>query len=285
MTGANTVWTYSNLAATGNSLTTAYVDPSSVPNATNYAGCTLVAKQGSLNTFYKAATSPSTQTEFLGINSSSITMNFTNSAISMRYPFNYGDVVTDNFSGSFTFSLSGSASGNATVSADGTGTLVLPNGIVLNNVLRVKSVQNTNFNAFIITGNMKQTMYSWYHASQKFPVLSINYQSISISGSGSPTITAQVMGNTNDFTIGMKENYLPSDNFIKLFPNPAADHLNVLVSQGKTLKIQVLDINGKKMIEQDNDLEVVNIKHLESGMYFILVHTDHGILSEKIIKQ
>lgn len=283
LTGANTLWTYSNLAASGNISMSAYVDPTAVPASSNYAGCTIVQKQGALNTFYKSVSSPSTQTEFQGINSSSITMNFSNTAVNMRYPFAFGNVITDNFGGSFTFSLSGSASGNATVIADGTGTLVLPNGVVFPNVLRVKSYQTTNFTALIINGNIKQTTYSWYDASQKFPILSINYQTTSISGSGSPTISAQVLGNKNNFVIGLKEQEL-DPSAISLFPSPAGDLLKVDAGALKVNSIKLYNALGKEVMHSEaaNELKLTT---LSSGVYIVEIKTDKGLIRKKIIKE
>ncbi|MBK9285191.1 MAG: T9SS type A sorting domain-containing protein [Sphingobacteriaceae bacterium] len=281
-TGANTVWTYSNLAATGNSISSAYVDPSSIPASTNYPGCTIVQNQGLLNTFYKSVTSPSTQTEFQGVNSTSITMNFSNTAVSMRYPFTYQDVITDNFSGAFTFSLSGSASGNATVVADGHGTLILPNGVTFNNVLRLKSTQITNFNALIITGSIRQTMYSWYDASQKFPILSINYQTMSITGAGSPTVSAQVIGNKNNFVIGVNENNLDQAQ-ITFFPNPVSDELNIDFIAAEVKNISIYNAQGK-LIVQYLDTKKINCENMANGIYIAEIKTNKGIIHKKFIK-
>lgn len=283
LTGANTLWTYNNLLASGNIITSAYVDPSAVPASTNYAGCTIVQKSGALNTFYKSVSSPSTQTEFQGINSSSITMNFSNTAVNMRYPFTFGNVITDNFGGAFTFSLSGTASGNATVIADGSGTLVLPNGGVYNNVLRVKSIQNTNFSALIIGGTMKQTTYAWYDASQKFPILSINYQSISISGSGSPTITAQVLGNKNNFVIGINEQQVDPASVL-IYPNPTSEEINIHSTSFQVLSIRLINSIGQEVMYVENADRLATSK-LAKGVYLAELKTNKGIVRKKLIKE
>lgn len=283
LTGANTLWTYNNLLASGNIITSAYVDPSTVPASTNYTGCTIVQKSGALNTFYKSVSSPSTQMEFQGINSSSITMNFSNTAVSMRYPFTFGNVITDNFGGAFTFSLSGTASGNATVIADGSGTLVLPNGGIYNNVLRVKSTQNTNFSALIIGGTMKQTTYAWYDASQKFPILSINYQSISISGSGSPTITAQVLGNKNNFVIGMDELRLDPASVL-IYPNPANEEINIRSNSFQVISIRLINAIGQEVMYAKN-ADHLATSTLAKGVYLAEINTDKGMVRKKLIKE
>ena len=283
LTGANTVWTYSNLITTTVVVTSAYADPTSVPSSSDYPGCTVVQKTGPLNTFYKSVSSPSVQTEFMGVQSSSLNMTFTNSAVNMRYPFAFGNTVTDAFSGSFTFSLSGAASGNATVTADGTGTLVIPGGTVYTNVLRVKSYQNTNFSVPFppILGNMKQTNYSWYIAGQKFPVFAINYQSISIAG-GSPTITAQAIGNKNNFIIGMNENLIDNSS-VQFYPNPVTSELNLAASVSfSKQEVVIYSVTGQEI--KRGAAGKIDCRELSSGIYIAELNTEKGIIRKKIIK-
>jgi hypothetical protein len=82
-TGSNAVWNYTNLITTSGTRTTSYVSPTVVPNSSNYPGCTIVSQAGPLNSYFKSVVSPSTQLEFMGISSSSLNMNFSNSAIYM----------------------------------------------------------------------------------------------------------------------------------------------------------------------------------------------------------
>lgn len=280
-TGSNQVWNYTNLTATSNSIVSAYVSPTTV--ASPPAGCTIIQKQGALNTFYKSVSSPSDQIEFQGVNSTSLSMNFTNSAISSKFPFTYGDSFTDSFSGSFTFSLSGTASGNATVTADGKGTLNLPNGVTLTNVLRVKSIQTTNLNAFIINGTIKQTIYNYYHSSQKYPVFTVNYQAITITGQ-TPSVTAQVLGNTNNFVVGLNENSI--ENVVSsVYPNPFSELLNIEIDKNNhPLEITIYNQLGE-MIVKTEFVNSIDLKSLNSGIYLMELKTEKGTARKRIIKQ
>ncbi|MGZ3922022.1 MAG: hypothetical protein ACXVC7_17110, partial [Bacteroidia bacterium] len=223
VTGANTVWNYQALNTTTALITTPYVSTTAVASSSMYPGSTFVQKQNGLNSFFKSVTSPTTQTEFMGIYSTGISMNFTNTAIIAKYPMGYNSSVTDAFSGSFTFSTtSGNATGNATTTADGTGTLNLPGGITFTNVLRVKSIQNINMTVGgFPAGTVKQTTYSFYSGAEKFPILNINYSSVALTLQ-SPTVTANVTGHKNYFVVGIKENSL-ADAALSVFPNPSKD--------------------------------------------------------------
>ncbi len=282
LTGSNTVWTYTNLVCTPNSGTSSYTTPAAVPSSSSYPGCTIVQKQGTLYSFYKSVSTPSTQLEFLGVSSPSLTMNFTNTALFMQYPFAFGNTFTDSFSGSFTFSVNGQASGNATVTADGTGTLNLPDGIILNNVIRIKSVQATNFTFFgSPVGNLKQTTYAFYHSSQKFPILTIDYSALTTGTT--TTLTSVVTGNKNDFTVGLNENTLHTFPAV-LYPNPANNVLNIqLNSSVKPKEIMICDQLGQTVYASKFQ-DKIEISSLNPGIYFIEIKTEQGIARKKFIK-
>ncbi len=282
-TGANHVWSYTNFYVTPNTVTSAYIATTAVASASNYAGCTIVEQQGTLSSFYKVVASPSTQTEFMGISSSSLNMNFSNTALFKKYPFAIGDSFTDSFSGTFSFPpTSGTSSGNATVTADGTGTLNLPGGVTLNDVLRIKSYQYTSFLVSgIPAGSLKQTVYTFYHASQKFPILTINYSTI--TAFGSPTVSAVITGNKSHFVVGLKENEFNTIN-AKLYPNPVNTDLIIEIDPlDKPKEVKIYNQLGQT-VYTNNFENKLGVSFLNSGIYFIEIKTEKGIARNKFIK-
>jgi hypothetical protein len=279
--GINITWNLSSLNATGGPATTTWLDPTSVPSATAYPGCTIVSKQGSVYSYYKAVSSPSTQLEFMGVTSTSLNMNFTNTAIYQRYPFAFSNNLTDNFSGNFTFSLSGTANGSGTTVAEGTGTLILPSG-TYNNVLKIRSSQSTTLNAVFINGTIKQTIYSFYHSSQKYPLLSVNYQTITVAGS--PTVSAIVNGNANNFTVGLKE--LKADEAsLQVYPNPATQALNIqMLSPLKPTGMRIVDQSGHEIYSGEFSAKT-DISKWNAGMYYLEIKTAKGTVTRKFIKE
>jgi hypothetical protein len=90
-------------------------------------------------------------------------------------------------------------------------------------VLRVKSVQTINLGLGIIPfGTAKQTVYNYFHSSQKFPVLNITYTSLSIIGSASPSVSAIVTGNSKTIIVGLEEEGMDLSD-LSLYPNPAQE--------------------------------------------------------------
>lgn len=278
-TGSNVTWDFSNLVATTTVVTNAYIDPATA-SVTSPTSCNIIQRQGNSYTFLKTTATPTTQTELVGVNLGTISVTFTNTGVLARYPISYGYSLTDNLSGSV--GGTAQATGTLTGLADGHGTLVLPNGNVYNNVLRVKSTQIINVNVFILTlASLKQTVYSYYHASSKFPVLTINRSTSTFSTTTTEAVT--VTANKETFVIGIKENDFTPLQFI-MFPNPASNSLQVALYNGKQPEsIKITDVTGKEVAVFQNQSQL-NIEHLQSGLYFVEVNSDGHKGREKFIK-
>jgi len=89
--------------------------------------------------------------------------------------------------------------------------------------------------------------------------------------------------------VGIYENDL--SNFVKLFPNPTKDELNINFSEelGKCV-IEINNIQGETVIKkvvdvnQNTKLQIPTDK-LSSGLYFVKITNTKGVLNSKMIKQ
>jgi len=283
VTGNNAVWNFTNLKADQPPLDSYYLSAASETSSANYPGCTMVEESGGIYSYYKSTTTPTTQTEVLGIKTSTVSITFTNSGIIAKYPISYGYSLTDNISGTFSFSVSGTCSGSITTTADGQGTLNLPEGLVLTNVLRVKSVQTLTLTAFVPVATMKQTIYNYYVSSQKFPVLSVNYSKLTSSFSSTPTITGFATGSTNYFVTGLEETVLKETD-VKLFPNPVHSVLNItLHGSVNQAEIGIYNQLGQ-LVLKTSKREGIDISDLNNGIYIVEIRTDKGLARKKMIK-
>lgn len=291
ITGNNSTWNFSALISTAVKANSSYVDPISVPSASAYAGTNLVQKQGALFNYFKSVVTPSSQTEMLGLSSNTLNLNFTNSAILAKFPVSYGNSFTDNIAGTFNFSVSGTFNGNVSTSADGAGTLQLPNGLSLSNVLRVKSVQTINLNLGIIPfGIAKQTVYNYFHGSQKFPVLNITYTSLSIIGSTSPSVSAVVTGNSKTIIVGLEEEGMDLSRLM-VYPNPAKDA--IYIESGWDIgevQIELFDAKGcnvfaTQVLLNGTSTEVISLTDLPRGFYFLKLNSGSKSFQRKLILQ
>ena len=287
--GNTAIWDFTALKQfPSNSFVTYYVSPATVTNSSSFPGTTFVEEQSGLNNFYKSVTTPSPQSELLGLNSNTMSLTFTNSAIIAKYPMNYGTTFTDNIGGNFTFSVNGTFAGLVKTNVDGLGTLKLPGNVTLSNVLRVKSIQTITLTvlAVIQLGTVQQTVYEFYHSSNKFPILSVNYQAIAITGSA--TTTGAVSGNYKVFFTGINDQNF--DATFSIFPNPTKNNFNVNLSNpnSESCTMEIFSVTGevKKKInlgEKSVIKSQVDISDLSSGIYFVKTQLGEKISVRKLV--
>jgi len=74
----------------------------------------------------------------------------------------------------------------------------------------------------------------------------------------------------------------PSSNS-SIFPNPASSHL--IISGFEKSNLRIVDISGKIVLNTtvQSSQEIVDTKHLKSGLYFIQISNDKINISEKVI--
>ena len=91
------------------------------------------------------------------------------------------------------------------------------------------------------------------------------------------------------FNIHVKEILATNDavkNTVRVYPNPVGDHLNI-ESDNKLNKVEVYDMSGKKVIEQDTNSKtsVLNTTKLPKGNYILKTNNEKESKSFKIIKK
>jgi hypothetical protein len=281
--GANQLWDFSNFAFTSNLEVSNYISVASAGGA-SYTGSSFAESYGSTNFFMKAT---ATQYEIVGIQNSNFSLNFSsNTAIKFVWPIAMGYVRNDPFSGTANANnMNGNVSGSISSTAPGTGTLILPGGNTFTGVLQVKIrlAATASFLFGFTTVNLKAVDYTYYDASQKFPLLTVSYQTITgayTSNSASIRVNSTVVG-INDLNF---------DATFNVFPNPAKDNVNVKLSnQHKALcTIEIIDAIGQtaKMINLGNQTDIsenISITDLASGMYLIKTTLGDKVSSRKLI--
>ena len=76
------------------------------------------------------------------------------------------------------------------------------------------------------------------------------------------------------------------NNAVSIYPNPASDHIVVIVAGGSANRIDIYDLAGQLMftktgIINDQQLE---IGHLDSGVYILKLETGTGVSMHKFLK-
>lgn len=282
-TGTNQVWNFSGYTQNANALNTTFTTVATAPNGANYAGATIVEMDGAgANTYYK---STATGYELVGAENPSISYNYTNTAYGWDWPTSYGYTNSDTYAGTCASGANtGVSSGSVTTTASGTGTLILPNGVTLTNVLQLTIVNNFTLSfaggAFVL--NIYAVDYDYFHASQKLPVLTVSYS----SANGSP-LTGKIR--VNDLVLtGIHD--LNSDASLSLFPNPAKGSFNVKLANADNESCTVEIMNAMGALVRSMDLgntseisENISVSNLAPGMYMVKTSLGNKVSVRKLI--
>jgi hypothetical protein len=285
-TGTNQLWDYSMFTINSNLETSTYTTVPSVPYGPTYTSATYVESNGQGEyTFFKS--SPY-KLEVVGIQTPDVRLNLNNNkATAFMYPITMGYSKSDPFSGTaIANGMNGSVNGNVTVLGSGTGTLIVPGGTVYNNVLQVKTTQTAiaSFAFGIVTVNFKETNYSYFHASQKFPILVVSYQ----NATGAATSNSVKIKLNNSAVVGIND--LSFDESFSIFPNPAKDYFNVSLYNptNANCTIEILNTVGQtlQLFNLTNDTNISNdisISNLASGMYLVKTTLGNKVSVKKLI--
>jgi hypothetical protein len=293
-TGMGQTWNFNGFPQGIDVYTKNYSSPSSVPESTMFPGCTVVeVEAGSDNYFWKSVSSPVPQLELLGMNdpSNNTTISFTNSAIAFQWPVSYGYNQTDVAVGSATYGASGPAEVTVTTMGSGTGTLTLPGGQSLSNILQVKSTLTISIRLIAsFTIDILQTNYEYYHGSQKYSVLKVSYESSTLTpavGSPTPDATAEITVNNNVITGINEKNF---DATFQIFPNPAKDAftVNLTNKSGDKGVLEIFDAKGTlvksvRLGSADILRQDISLQGLSSGLYLVKTSIGERVSERKLI--
>lgn len=293
--GPNTLWDFSTLTTNTSVATSNYTTVSSSTNSASYTNASFAEFDGNAGyTFWKSTSTPTTQMELLGIEQPSISINLNaNSGIAAVWPIAFGYNKTDAFSGTAavqtpTANLTGTASGNIKTLGSGTGTVILPGSLTFTNVLQVTATQTINVSlAFgFVTATIVSTTYQYYHNTQKFPIITVSYQSTS----GAFSTDAGTIRINNNVIAGIRETSLNSD--FSLYPNPATDKLNIVLSNKKAENVSVKIFNNLGQLVKTATLgnatdinNQIDLAGLSSGIYVVKTTVGNASSSKKLIKE
>ncbi len=295
-TGAGLNWNFSSFVQNTVNATTTFSTAASIPSSTLFPGCTVVENtpSGDKN-FWKAASTPSTQFEMLGINNSlGIEFNFnTDPLVMVVWPATMGYSMTDVGTGSISaFSNAGTLASTITMLGSGTGTVVLPGSLTYTNVLQTKMTQTLYavVPSLGYTISVLSTGYSYYAGTQKFPLVTVNYEKTTLNSAFGPTVTntSKIEMNGNVITVGINEVNFDAD--FTMFPNPAKDNFSVSLSNSSNDNgtIEIYNELGQiaKRIDLGNESVIktnVSVADLKPGIYIVKTNIGTRTSSRKLI--
>ncbi|MGZ3898955.1 MAG: T9SS type A sorting domain-containing protein [Bacteroidia bacterium] len=275
-TGAGQLWNYSTLTPVNFTETSTYTTVASVPNGSLFPGATLAENQGGTNyTMYKSTGS---NFEVQGINNPGAAVNFSNTGIFAIWPIAFGYNNTDIASGSSTGSVISTINATVNVNAAGTGTIMLPGGVVINNVLQVIQTITVSQSTGTMSGTFVQKHYDYYSGSQKFPVLSLEYKT---QGGFNAFINKNVV-------TGVASNEFKNE--FNVYPNPVKDVLTISLNNNSNLPVSITLTNlvgqvvkAVSLGSESNINSLINVADLSKGVYLVNIKTGTSSSVKKVI--
>ena len=117
----------------------------------------------------------------------------------------------------------------------------------------------------------------------------VSWSTISTSGiSTDISSTATGISTFGDFAIGEIDASLginnSNSNSYSLFPNPTSDGILFIKDfNSSDMSVEIYDLLGKRVFTSIKNIDKVDIRHVNSGMYIAKIKTENGIKFQKII--
>jgi hypothetical protein len=295
-TGAGQSWNFTSLVSNTVTEVSTYTTSASTPSASSFPLAPIAESDGTGAFSYFR--SIGANFEFWGIDDGAGSIiSFTNPAVVAAFPINFGYSGSDTYSGLVSVATTtGTVSGFVQTNATGTGTVTLPGSIVFTNCLQLRSVNTVTLlvgtfpSSFTV--NTVSTEYSYYTGAQKFPILTVNYETEIASTILGPTVTvtSKVLVN-NAVLTGITDLNFDALNY-NVYPNPATDAVNVNLTNEKNETVSLIVMNNLGQVVKSvviGNVSDVNYHlstfDLKSGIYYIKTSVGDKSTTKKLIIQ
>jgi len=274
--GGNQQWIFTNLQVT-DSVIQNIIDPSATPFASSFPTATFAVRssQGTFTYFQQTGT----ESQMLGFadSFSGYTIVYNDPVLRAKRPFSYNNSATD------TFWMAGSTSnghGTVAMTADGWGSLQLPNGSY-SNVLRVKSVyyefDSLNTGSSPVTTELMATTYTWFDDTYSDPLLTWDSTHILNSiGSFSVKTLSYLKSSTATGIKNINRNLA-----LTAFMKQGQLCINGQLDAAKNYSVQLIAMDGKQVLSLDNirgaeRLSLPVRTYLAAGTYLVFLSDNAG---------
>ncbi|HOW31125.1 MAG TPA: T9SS type A sorting domain-containing protein [Bacteroidales bacterium] len=248
--GENQVWDFSGLKFTGK-INTSCLPENPLQGRQGTTDYNVVMKEDDRVYYFSLDDNAYIEQGFTTGNTSII---YSDPIIRLKFPFAYGQTFTDKYLGDAVYCSNSiiPVAGDYTVTADATGTLILP-GMIIRDVLRVKTEKNAfQVNPCNITES-KVIRYMWYAPGARYPVMGTSYTEHKITSREPQVIKASFI-NPQDAGLQLVTGdhvYLNhvADYSVVTYPNPFQEKLDYVYLLRKPMKVTVelLDVSGKEL--------------------------------------
>lgn len=178
--------------------------------------------------------------------------------------------------------------GDSVNAIDGSGTTVTANNSIILPKYNVTLNGSNNYTSDPLFKNVAAGDFSLQNSSNGINKGSNAFYDATKYGNFDIMDNARIQETTIDIGAFEKQVTLSSSDVnknknINIYPNPVKDILN-FTSNDKILKIEIISMDGRKLIENNMNDDKLNVQNLQKGLYLIKVFTDGKIYTEKFIK-
>ncbi|MDR1729239.1 MAG: T9SS type A sorting domain-containing protein [Prevotellaceae bacterium] len=304
--GTGLIWDFSQSKELKEGMTLRQAENRAVTNNKNL---NLICDEGGVkNTLFEIS---KTQKMYWGLENSSVKIRFNEPIVDLKFPFYYGEKVEGIMDGVYSYLNSGkeeSIKGTYTTQADATGTLLLPDGNVYKNVLRVKVEKKYNQTFQNIGGSNEEYQissirYQYFAEGVRYPVLIVLETEIKTDckcACSNKTKEAYYetpalqFGESGKEIISEKGNTLIENFEYSVSPNPFENDLRIALSLRKNAKVEIdlVDMSGKTVkqivsgkLEKSDYVYNASASDIAAGNYIIRLKIDKEVYSNKLVKK
>jgi hypothetical protein len=275
--GTNQTWNLSSMAMSS-TLNWTVMNSASTPSGSSFPSANVAIYDGTNYGYYQTSASQWLNWGAIG---SGVVFSYTNSEVTLNYPFTFGNSVVDTWGCNFTASsINFARYGTTTITADGYGTVITPAG-TYSNVLRIHMVQAYKDSAigFPLMINYVNDEYLWAKPGTHY------FLATTFTLTNSSSAPSSGGSYLNSIVSGVERTQGPISSF-EVFPNPAVNVLNLnytSISTGKA-ELYVYNTLGQKMISKEITFEQganevkLDVEELPQGNYFIQIQANGAIV-------
>jgi len=304
--GTNCVWDFSGIELPEETRVSQILSLDT-DNGTKVPGYTHCVRENDQEHFYR---NDETSSSKVGVITGNYILQYDDPMMVMVYPFAFGDSFTDSYAWHAQAETGNPVDfiGQTTVTADGTGTLILPQGTFYN-VLRVKNESAGLEIHHCNTYEVKVTRYLWYAPGMRYPLVNINDGRREVGGAPDrtnrfamfrapeelqdiPSPPAPGNDKSNETASKTGEQAIP----VGIYPNPFEQSFqyHYFLKQETPVKVTMTDVLGNPVATlEEHALQAAGLRqgsfdatgyNLQPGVYFVRFTFGKEAVVRKVVR-
>lgn len=201
-------------------------------------------------------------------------VNFTDPLTELKFPCTFGTTWSDNMTASYVVGgfVTVTRIGSITGVGDAYGTLNLPGGASIPDVLRVKVRRQVNDNSAVTNVTRISNIHYFYGQTSAYPMLRLTEDSVQI-GTGAWTAVKNAQWQGQSFNVGVEETAADQVEFIA-YPNPT-DGVLYFARNGAEVA-EVMDASGRIVSTHriSADRSSIDTQGMAPGAYMLRLSAD-----------